>query len=93
MRTSILNTVKQGQILGRMSTNFIDLRGCKFNNRNYKIPNPPYVEKMLCLNQVICYHCREQINIGDQYTRSGSGGGNGKVTKYYHSSCFESMFY
>ena len=94
MRTSVLNTVKQGQILGRMSSNYIDMKwGTKYNNRKYKIPNPPYLEKMLCLNIVICYHCREHIKLGDPYTRSGSGGGNGKITKYYHSSCFERMHY
>lgn len=56
---------------------------------NYKIPNSPYLEKMLSLNQLICHKCMEQIKIGQQYTYVLS---KVRIRKYYHTECYEGMF-
>ena len=56
---------------------------------NYKIPNPLYLEKMLCLNQLICFKCMEPIEIGQEYTYKLN---KVRMRKYYHSQCYEKMF-
>ena len=56
---------------------------------NYKVPNSPYLEKMLSLNMLVCHKCMKQIKIGQLYTYVLS---KVRIRKYYHNKCYEGMF-
>lgn len=55
----------------------------------YKIPNSPYLEKMLSFNKLMCYRCMEPIEIGQEYTYVLS---KVRMRKYYHEKCYQGMF-
>lgn len=55
----------------------------------YKIPNSPYLEKMLSFNKLMCFKCMEPIEIGQEYTYILT---KVRMRKYYHSQCYEKMF-
>lgn len=62
------------------------IKACK-----HRVPTSPYVERMLCMNEVWCYKCERRIETGEVYRRRTA---NGKgYHKYYHLSCLEKLYY
>ena len=49
---------------------------------------PDFVVQMLSLNKVICYKCRNPIQVGSTYAAASGG----RIRKYYHEKCWESLF-
>ena len=47
-----------------------------------------YHEKMMAMDYLVCYRCRDEIQLGQEYhkTYSKSSG-----SKYYHYSCYDSL--
>ena len=60
------------------------------DKRNYKIPNDPYLEKIMSFNTLICYKCMNPIQVDETYTYLTS---RRRITKYYHKTCFDNMMY
>jgi len=49
---------------------------------------PDYIEQMLALNNVFCYRCRNEIELGSAYDTAGTAA----RLKYYHHECLDSLY-
>ena len=94
MKVATLSTISEGRALLHISR--ISMKGSGswtkpyyVNQKNTKIPNSEYLEKMMSLNMLVCYRCLEQIKIGDKYQHNNK---RVRITKYYHYSCYEDMY-
>lgn len=94
MKIAILTNVSKGTALGRISD--IEMKGSgswhprHYKNQNaYKIPNSPYLDKIMSTNSLICFKCMEEIEVGDRYQYKSK---KCRITKYYHCSCYEDMY-
>lgn len=94
--TKVLSKVAQNLALSYLSK--IEMKGeggafykpyYKNKPNAYKIPNSPYLEKMLSLNMLVCFKCMKQIKIGQEYTYILT---KVRLRKYYHAECYEKMF-
>lgn len=94
MKIAILSNVSEGKALAHISG--ISMRGSGswskpyyIVQRNVKIPNSDYLDKMLSFNMLVCYRCKDQIKVGDKYQYKSK---KCRITKYYHYSCYEDMY-
>ncbi len=65
----------------------------KVYNDSYRFHTLPieYLDKMFSFNELFCFKCGYPIQVGSKYSTNRNGKRN-IVKKYYHSSCYESMF-
>lgn len=66
----------------------------KMFNQAYKQHTLPieYLDKMFSFNELFCFHCGKTIELGEKYKANRHSKPN-IVRKYYHDSCYQSMFY
>lgn len=72
----------QNMILGHIS---------KIHSERHMHGNPPHIQEMLGRNNVVCYKCMGDILLNERYERIKQR----RVdvdTKFYHVSCYESLW-
>ena len=63
-----------------------------FDTAYHKSPSENEYFKIISENQiVVCYKCRMEIPIGEEYVTNHKYGG-GISRKYYHTKCYESLY-
>ena len=86
----ILTKLNLAAILKHYSDRFEERGYYYTSKRNRRIANYDYTEKILSLNKLFCLKCMEEIKIGDRFERNMQS--NKSFSRYYHRSCYESMF-
>ena len=88
----VLDAASQGLILARISNRNKDATRDCYYTKSARVPLSDYIEKTLALNKVFCFRCMEEIKIGQKYSRGSYSIGR-KDSKFYHSSCYQKLWY
>jgi hypothetical protein len=64
-----------------------------FYSSHHKSSSEKEYFKIIAENQIVaCYKCRIEIKIGEEYEINHKYG-RGNSRKYYHTACYQSLYY